>query len=381
MRKDKMTIKTTSERKKKVLNINQNGGMRREYSVYSKNKTHTTMELLKAWEKLQEESPKLRIRNAAFQLGVSELELLELKVGESVTKLKNEFKEMLMELESLGNVTAITRNNDAVHERKGVYLNPSFHGTHVGLFVGADIDLRLFLSCWKSAFAVIDGEGPKKRQSIQFFAKDGEAVHKIYLNSNSNQEAFHALVAKFKSEDQSHTEEVEPSKPKEVEKPDSEIDIDGLVAKWKGLKDTHDFFGMLKEFEVTRTQALRMAPDGKTKKIANTSARKLLELASEKQVPIMVFVANQGAIQIHTGEVNKLMEYGEWYNIMDPDFNLHLKENVITETWLVKKPTEDGTVTSIEVFDKDGQLVVQFFGKRKPGIPELETWREICNQL
>jgi putative heme degradation protein len=29
----------------------------------------------------------------------------------------------------------------------------------------------------------------------------------------------------------------------------------------------------------------------------------------------------------------------------------------------VKKPTEDGEVTAIEVFNKEGDFIVQFFGK------------------
>ena len=339
------------------------------------------MGLAESWEKLKIENPKLRIRNAAKDLGVTEEELLVLGCGKQVTRLKSEFKELLLEIEKLGNVTAITRNDDVVHERKGVYLNPSFHGMHVGLFVGADIDLRLFLTSWKSVYAVSEGAEGSERNSIQFFAKDGQAIHKIYLNEKSNLDEFKAIVKNYKSDNQDTTTEVAASKPKEVTKPDSEIDIEGFKNKWNTLKDTHDFFGMLKEFGVSRTQALRLAPEGKTKKIGNDSTRGILELAAKEQVPIMVFVGNQGAIQIHTGEVNKLMEYGEWFNVMDPDFNLHLKEASISETQIEKKPTEDGTVTSIEVFNESGELIVQFFGKRKPGIPELESWREICSQL
>ncbi len=39
---------------------------------------------------------------------------------------------------------ALTRNDSVVHERKDTYLNPSLNSGHVGLFVGEDIDLRIF---------------------------------------------------------------------------------------------------------------------------------------------------------------------------------------------------------------------------------------------
>ena len=99
----------------------------------------------------------------------------------------------------------------------------------------------------------------------------------------------------------------------------------------------------------------------------------------------MVFVGNRGCIQIHTGEVNKLLEHqvGEdmWYNVMDPKFNLHVNEESIDSSWVVRKPSEDGIITSVEIYDKAGEQIVTFFGKRKPGIPELELWREITKEV
>jgi putative hemin transport protein len=65
---------------------------------------------------------------------------------------------------------------------------------------------------------------------------------------------------------------------------------------------------------------------------------------------------------------------------MDPAFNLHLHSPGIEEVWLVRKPTEDGTVTSIEAFDAEGELVLMLFGKRKPGQAEDPAWRELAEE-
>ncbi len=48
---------------------------------------------------------------------------------------------------------------------------------------------------------------------------------------------------------------------------------------------------------------------------------------------------------------------------------------------MVRKPTEDGEVTAVEVFNEMGEIIVQFFGKRKPGNPELQEWRDIVAAL
>ncbi len=341
-----------------------------------------TNNLKSQWEKLKAESPNLRIRNAAEKLGVSEAELVATQVGETVTRLRPEFSALLSEIEKLEKVMALTRNEECVHERKGIYLNPDFSSPHAGLFVGEDIDLRIFLGHWAKVFAVAEKSEHGDRKSLQFFGKDGLAIHKIYLTKDSNDAAFDELVAKYKSEDQS-IDETTVEVPLNIdEKADADIDVAGFQAAWETLKDTHEFFGMLRKFGVTRTQALRLAPnENYAKKVEKEVIVKMLEGAAESKLPIMVFVGNRGNIQIHTGRVRKTMWHGEWFNIMDPDFNMHLDMSKIAQTWIVRKPTEDGEVTAIEVFNEMGEIIVQFFGKRKPGIPELKEWKELVASL
>lgn len=339
--------------------------------------------LAERYEKLKAEREPIRIREAAQLLKVSEVDLLALRCGDGVTRLRPEFAAILGEIESLGKVMALSRNNEMVHERKGVYLNGDFSSPHASLFVGKDIDLRIFLSSWKSAFAVTEFNQEKPRYSLQFFAKNGEAVHKIYMEATSNLSAYQELIAKYTAENQDTFEEVDRNeKAKITEKPDSEIDGEGFKTAWLNLKDTHDFFGMLRTFEVTRTQALRLAPDSfHAQKIDNLGLRRTLHVAAERQVSIMVFVGNPGMIQIHTGEVKNIVEHGPWINVLDPDFNLHANETKIAETWIVRKPTADGIVTSLELFNAEGELVCTLFGARKPGIPELETWRKVIEDI
>ncbi|SDL61389.1 hemin-degrading factor [Chryseobacterium taihuense] len=334
-------------------------------------------DLKEKWEALQAENPHIRIRNAAHQLGVSEAELLLTNINDGVTILKPEFSNILSEVEKLGKVMALTRNDECVHERKGIYQNGDFSSPHAQLFVGEDIDLRIFLNHWKFAFAVAEGD----KKSLQFFGKDGLALHKIYLTKDSNPEAFHHLIEKFATEDQDTAPDFEITPPKAAEKPDQDIDVEGFKKAWTGLKDTHDFFMMTRKFGVSRTQALRLAPQGFAQKIDPSKVVNVLEDASEKQIPIMIFVGNRGIIQIHTGNVKKTLWHQQWFNVMDPDFNLHLDVTKIAEAWIVKKPTEDGEVTAIEVFNKDGEFIVQFFGKRKPGIPELQEWKDLVAAL
>ena len=95
----------------------------------------------------------------------------------------------------------------------------------------------------------------------------------------------------------------------------------------------------------------------------------------------MSFVGNRGCIQIHTGPVKRLVEAHGWFNILDPAFNMHLRDQGVARAFSVRKPTDDGVVTSIELYDPAGDLTVSFFGKRKPGIPEQLPWRALAESF
>lgn len=331
--------------------------------------------LIEKWNRIKRENPQIRIREAARQLDVSEAELVATGTGSGNTLLNNDFKSLLKEVEKIGQVMALTRNDYCVHERKGVYNKVAFNG-EVGLAVNPDIDLRLFMSNWKFGFAVNENG----RLSFQFFDKSGEAVHKIYLTESSDKEVYEGLKEKYKAANQDLPVDVEAWDDRQEEKQDSDIDSTHFGEAWKALQDTHHFHGMLKSFGVSRLQAMRLAPAGFTEPLDTGILKRVLESVAAQDVEIMVFTGSRGCIQIHTGLVKNLVQTGPWFNVLDPQFNMHLREDGIAAVWLVKKPTKDGIVTSIEVFDNDGGIIVQFFGKRKPGIPESEAWRSAINQ-
>lgn len=343
----------------------------------------TQVRLREAYRKLKEKKPKVRIRNAAQILGVSELELLELELGTNVIRLKGNWAELLKEAYTLGHVMALTRNEYAVHERKGIYDNVSFmKDGNMGVAVNPDIDLRFLMWNWKYGYAVRMEQAKRVLHSFQFFNARGEAVHKIYLTGKSDPGAYSSLLERHKDKNQSKLTKVDdrPVSPTEAI-PDEKVDVPAFQQAWLALQDTHDFFSLLKKYELQRTQALRLAPEGHAIRVSNDTVVRAIELAAEREVSIMVFVNSSGCVQIHTGTVRKLFPMENWFNIMDPEFNLHLNLEGISETWIVKKPTKDGIVTSLEVFDREGGLIVYLFGKRKPGIPELEEWRQIIEEL
>ena len=95
----------------------------------------------------------------------------------------------------------------------------------------------------------------------------------------------------------------------------------------------------------------------------------------------MVFAGNRSLIQIHTGPISNVSVVGDWLNVLDSDFNLHLRTDLVAEAWVTRKPGDNGVVTSLELFDDAGESLVTFFGERKPGRPERAEWVKLLGEL
>jgi putative hemin transport protein len=361
-------------------------------TIHTTTITTPNQSLSARWRSLRQTRPHLRIRDAAEELGVSELELRATEIGTQpagecgATRLRSEsIRTMLGELERLGEIMALTRNAWAVHEKIGPWT-PLQLGSEFGLVLGEHIDLRLFMSHWTHAIAVSEliEHGPGAgdlRHSLHFFDASGEALHKVYVREPEGVAEFIELVDRHRSDDQRPWQQVEPRPEPAEPLPDEAIAVPEFHAAWLALHDTHEFFPMLRRFSVGRTQALRLAPPEHAFPVACDSITKLLRSACDAGTSIMVFVGNRGCLQIHTGPVHRIMPLGPWINVMDPDFNLHLRTDAVAEAWVVRKPTDDGIVTSLELFDSAGETIALLFGARKPGIPEQDAWRERIAEL
>lgn len=336
-------------------------------------------DLYLAWQVLRSEQPRLRTRDAAERLAVSEAELMASRLGVGCQRLRPDWAQLLPALGELGYVMALTRNEHCVHERKGHYREVTVMGNgQMGLVVSADIDLRLFLGGWASVFALEEETSRGTQRSIQVFDRQGVAIHKVFLTSESHGVAWAALLARFADQIQRAELDLQPLVAEPMPLADADIDSASLREGWVALKDTHHFFALLKKHQVRRTQALRLAGEQWAERLEPGQLPLLMQAAGEQAMPIMVFVGNRHMIQIHTGPVSNLCWMDGWFNVLDPAFNLHLKAQEVKELWRVRKPSVDGVVTSLEAYDAQGELVVQLFGARKPGNPELAEWRALA---
>jgi putative hemin transport protein len=332
------------------------------------------------WRALRAEQSSIRQKDAAEALGVSEAELLAARRGDGVERLAGPWGELIKKLPDLGVVMALTRNENVVHEKVGQYEKISIM-QNMGLVLNEAIDLRIFLNHWAFGFAVFEPTDSAMRRSLQFFDVDGRAVHKIYLRDDSDIAAYEALVASYRYTEHWEALNILPAIVPPADRPDAAIDQPALRDRWQALQDVHDFHAMLQDLGAGRVQALRLIGEDWAYRVENDSFQLALNMAANAELPIMIFAGNAGVIQIHTGPVQQLKRTGPWFNVLDADFNLHLREDRIAQSWVVKKPTADGIVTSLELYDENNNQIAWMFGARKPGQPELEAWRALVGAL
>lgn len=329
--------------------------------------------------RLQADHPKMRERDFVAQIGISEADLVAAKVGMGARRIEPRVNEVISGLGALGEVMALTRNVSAVHEKIGIYDKP-VTGNHVAMMLGADIDLRIFPKLWVHGFAVEKRDGEEIRRSLQFFDAAGDAVHKVHLRSTSNVEAYEALVTSLLSDDQSRQVQTTPIE-KQAFSPTEAGSADELRQRWGAMTDVHQFFGMLRELKINRRQALEMIGEDYAWPLGDDALSSMLQQAAASQAPIMCFIGNHGCIQIHSGPVETIKMMGPWINILDAGFHMHLRLDHVRQVWAVRKPTKDGHVTSLEAYDANEELIIQFFGQRKEGEGERSDWRELVEAL
>lgn len=320
-----------------------------------------------------------RDRDLAHQLGLSEAQLLAAHVGTGVTRINAHPDAIMAAAQTFGPVMALTRNDACVHERDGIYAN--YHpGDHASMVLTDTIDLRMFPSHWVHGFAVEKETEKGVTRSLQVFDPAGDAVHKIFLRPAADLEAWARALPDLRIADQNQMLQVDqrrPVEPAKIAKDKADI----LRKEWRRLTDTHQFLRLCSKLRMNRLGAYRIAGAPFVRKLAKHAIDDMLHAVQASEIEIMLFVGNRGCIQIHTGPVQTLRAMGPWQNVLDPDFNLHLRLDKVAEVWAVDKPTQRGAAISVEAFDAEGGLILQTFGLSKEGRDSRPEWKKIVDAL
>jgi len=336
-----------------------------------------------------------RVREAS-RLGLSEAHLLAADVGKNVIRLKDGRETaiaILMRLHELGQIRASARNDDVVLSVVGTTPPPrQFPATETrearsfpGYF-GPPIDLRPNFANWQFSFAQITftREGQVQRNLV-FFDAQGRIVQHLTIDTPDGIAAFEQILTNFRADPQTSEIVLTAEEPADPVRPDSQVDVPSLIAAWDAITDVHQFSSaVLAKHDVTRLQALRLAGNERAQRLASPDALSaLLKAAAKEGLEIMAFVSNSANTQIFTGKINEPTKTaGGWLRVDDDKgLSLAIREAGIDQIWLVKKPSSIGILSTVEVYNAKGEVIVQFYSKREPRKPESDTWRALLANL
>ncbi|CCQ11618.1 Hemin transport protein HmuS [Pseudoalteromonas luteoviolacea B = ATCC 29581] len=342
------------------------------------------MSLFQQLQTLKQAQPNLRNVDAAKQLNISEAQLIHCQIGHGVTQINlNELATLLKYLKRLGEVMALSRNDSVVSEITGTYEKlyvTESEGKLSAIAINpGGIDLRLFLSKWYCAFVV----ETQTHWSLQFFDKQGKAVHKIFSTNNTDLNEALNLRERFKTTEQTSINLNSVTQNLKKSTVLNDIQREAFQNAWRDLNDVHHFPALIEEFKLSRIEACEQADLPWSREIAANSLESVLSAVRESHSEIMVFVGNNGIVQIYSGKVNTLKQVGPWFNVLDDKFNLHVNTPSIKRAFVVRKPTDNGQtiVTSIEFFDAQNETVLTLFGRRIEGKVQSQEWQAICEAL
>lgn len=287
------------------------------------------------------------IRKPFNYLDFTDAQKLVSRLGDQVTLLNGNFKELLKEFNTLGEVVAVTGNNHCKIEHKGIYRNIKFEGETSYLY-GYEMDIQFFLPQWKFGFAVDDND----QLSFQFFDKKGRSVHKLFLTNLSTRSAWFRLMALYKSKEK----KIHPA-------------------------DIQDFFNPYKKSIFINAIPPLPEIEGFVRQVNTNILENILVQCTEKKTSIKLIVANKGCWQLYNGELQKFHPSNSYYNLLGNGMRTQIHRMAIADTYIVKMPYKNRFINYLEIFGEDGNRVMRLRENELAERSEKNSWSTIINEF
>ena len=283
------------------------------------------------WKTFQKDNPKVRIRDAAYQMKVSEAELLSTEINETVSFLLIEdMTAFIKDVLKVDKIMLLIRSDYVVHEKTIKTKNIRLEENQIIDLDKNDCSILDFnIDAFEYVFFQKKMHSNRELKSFQFFDKAGMAILKIYLKGK-DLGFFDEIDLKYKK---TYNYEMQ-----------SDLDINN-----SNLLDSKIKINL--PFDTINSKTT-------CRDISVKSLRLILENASDMKTPIQIHALGLGTIQYHRNTVRNIVDYGPWVNVIDQKFNLHVLENGLTRASLIQYQFKDCQQYLINFFDKNNTHVL-----------------------
>ena len=282
------------------------------------------------WKALLAENNKVRIRDAANQIGVSEASLLSTEIDEGVSFLDiDNYNIFFAKVLSMNKIMLLIRSDSVVHEKTITTKEIKLEKNKIIDVNGSPI-LEFNPNLFKYVFAQNKIHANKSLRSFQIFDNYGNAILKIYLKGN-DESKFDQIASQYNADY------------------NYELQSDTIIKRLQSEYIKREAIDFINKLEKKKTYQYDSGEN---------ILRKILIAVSDTKIPIQIHAIGLGTIQYHRDSINKIIDFGPWINIIDKRFNLHAIESHLTQTTLNEYNANGDKSYSIDFYDKVNDYVL-----------------------
>jgi len=157
------------------------------------------------------------------------------------------------------------------------------------------------------------------------------------------------------------------------------VDSKAFQDGWLRLRTTEDFHKLIERFGVTDFEALRLAGEIWAARVTPEAFVARLRLLAELELPCTLALGYGDAMNAHRVVIEQVQCRNGCLHLLGDELCFILRKDCMDTAWVVTRPSADGVLISLELYDKEHELVVRLSGQ-----PEQRTaavWQDIIGTL
>lgn len=296
-------------------------------------------------------------------------------LGDRVLRLQDEPARLFRALRRFGQLEAGTANRACSLWQTTAHGDLEYAAVcGVARLRRGPVTLECFPRQWAAVLAVLAPVAGIAPRSLLCFDAHGALRHQWHVPAGSAGLAFEELVCALLHPDQRDLPRPRPLvAPVEA----AHVDLAALEQGWSVLREPADFAGLLRRHGLRRLRAYRLVRDKFARPVSLDSVPALLSLGAARQTPLSLRCGNRGAVQRFEGALPLPAWQGDTLCVRQGGLRFSLSMRDVASVWRVRKPSVDGVVTTIELFDGQDERVLTISGARGYGRMELPSWRAL----
>lgn len=334
--------------------------------------------LHEAYLAVRRAQPDMGLAEISALLRVTEEELL-LESGAQVFALGDDWPRLLGTLPSLGVITFLTGNRLVRLAQAGVVERVICSPGQVRIS-GPGLDILADISHWRQAYYVqgcLEGRYP---HGIYCMDRQGRCCHRLLLREEApcRQVGFNTQHATSSGLAENGAIRRIPALNDPCRSARQRRDF---IADWSVMQGPRDYWVLLLEHGLSERQAVQEVAPVYAHGVDGSAIRAVLQAAAETALPLQLSCPGLHLVQRYAGLVPP------WCGLQLPPrpslttLCLNLAEQEPLEAWVVRRPHASGIRTTLDIFDRQGELALRLGDASDSSHAECEEWRELLEDI